>query len=988
MPNMKHQKVAIPKELLFDHQWYSNAYGLNPDWGKAQIEDYYVNQGQRCGHQISPYFSPSYVIQQISSNGLAASGDSAVDFMHASNLIDPHPLLFRAPMGFAKLNPDSGELPSDSFNASIMTLRTHDTQATRHNIFFDPSYIKDDTGALDATPLDTYLRNHATTELRVSALFDPEFYLSNNVGLARILTEKTGVFQSSLQHFIMHGLNENACPIPDFDIDFYCQAYPDVVEVSERTGMSAVKHFLYHGIFEGRNPNPYFDTRFYLDAQPNVLQEVRKLRLCGPFEHFLKIGYQAGYRANTPLYSVEVPERLAKANYEKRCEQSLQTRQLVQQPIVFPTIEGTPSISCIVPVSGQGHMTIRLLEQLSEIAWRRDMPEIEVVVIDNGSVDITCDLERLTQGGVKILRSDAPLGYPGACNRGAEAATGRALVFMNNDIEVTAEAFRNGLERLDTSPEIGAVGACIIRMNGVLQEAGSMVFLDGSALGIGRDGDPNQPEYNVPREVDYCSGCFLFVRRSDFEALDGFDEAYSPGYYEEADLCFRLREKGLATLYDPRVRIYHYEYASYSKGRPTATSLALMTRNRKTFALRHRKVLAQRTLADGDLWKESWFKARYGNSLSIAVVEDYHPNRQMGSGFVRSADLVETLMAVGHRITLFVCHYMADARTELLRQKGVEIVYCFDKNVPPNPLQGHEWSFDAIWICRTHNIAKWTEHAKAIRLKNRNLKIIFDTEAVASIRDIAYRKLKGMQLNSDADVMLANELNSELRPDAIVAVNEVDRKAIERLDLAPVYELGHQMQPRYGTPKVEARRGLFFCGSFHSVASPNYDSIEWMLKEVWAKIRREVPDAELTIVGHCSADTPLTELVAQYPGVQYLGRVPSLDDLMDAARVFVAPTRFAGGIPHKVHEAMAAGLPVVCTDLLRSQLVARGATQQEVPVLSAGVSDPGAFAAACITLLQEDAKWNQLHEGNLKFIEETASQAVFEHNLKKVLEII
>ena len=94
-------------------------------------------------------------------------------------------------------------------------------------------------------------------------------------------------------------------------------------------------------------------------------------------------------------------------------------------------------------------------------------------------------------------------------------------------------------------------------LDGTLQEAGSLIWQDGSCLGYGRGDDPEQPEYMFRRDVDYCSGAFLLFRKQDFAALQGFDEAFAPAYYEESDFCIRLRKSGKRVVYDPRAVITH-----------------------------------------------------------------------------------------------------------------------------------------------------------------------------------------------------------------------------------------------------------------------------------------------------------------------------------------------------------------------------------------------------------------------------------------------
>src|SRR6185436_15403780 len=112
-------------------------------------------------------------------------------------------------------------------------------------------------------------------------------------------------------------------------------------------------------------------------------------------------------------------------------------------------------------------------------------------------------------------------------------------------------ALQNALTTIKTSAGIGAVGGKILLLDGTLQEAGSVVWQDGSCTGYGRGDNPLAPMYNFRRDVDYCSGAFLLTPAKVWKELRGFDEAFKPAYYEETDYCMRLWQRGLRVVYEP-----------------------------------------------------------------------------------------------------------------------------------------------------------------------------------------------------------------------------------------------------------------------------------------------------------------------------------------------------------------------------------------------------------------------------------------------------
>lgn len=210
--------------------------------------------------------------------------------------------------------------------------------------------------------------------------------------------------------------------------------------------------------------------------------------------------------------------------------------------------------SIIIPVHNQLAHTRACLECIQA---HTPSGVYEVIVVDNGSTDGTRAFLENLGSGVRRVANPTNLGFTEACNQGAQAATAPYLVFLNNDTLPRPgwlEALTAGAEQL---PAVGAVGAKLIYPDGRLQEAGGVVLADGTTRNFGRGEDPGAPIYNRPCEVDYCSGACLLVRADAFHQLGGFDQRYSPAYYEETDLCFRLRERGYRVIYSPRAEVVH-----------------------------------------------------------------------------------------------------------------------------------------------------------------------------------------------------------------------------------------------------------------------------------------------------------------------------------------------------------------------------------------------------------------------------------------------
>jgi glycosyltransferase involved in cell wall biosynthesis len=186
--------------------------------------------------------------------------------------------------------------------------------------------------------------------------------------------------------------------------------------------------------------------------------------------------------------------------------------------------------------------------------------------------------------------------------------------------------------------------------------------------------------------------------------------------------------------------------------------------------------------------------------------------------------------------------------------------------------------------------------------------------------------------------------------------------------------VGHGFQLAAEPQRFDQAEGLLFVGAIRDARSPNLDSLQWLLEEILPALM-QLPGASawpITIAGHHDTEVvaPLYQaLQSRFPQVRCLGFVADLPALMQQHRVFLAPTRFAAGLPHKVHQAAAHGLPVVTTPLIANQMgweegrdLLTGATAQ-------------AFAEAVACLHQEPERWEAIAAGGRRRVEQECDPA-------------
>jgi len=212
----------------------------------------------------------------------------------------------------------------------------------------------------------------------------------------------------------------------------------------------------------------------------------------------------------------------------------------------------------VIPTHGGWRWTRRVLDALVEVT---DEP-YELIVCDNASTDETPDRLAEECRPDAVVLNDENFGFGAACNQGAALARAPFVVFLNSDAIPHSGWLTPLVERLSGDSAVGAVGPRFLNVDGSLQEAGASVRDDLTIVRHGSGGDAEALEFAVPREVDYVSAACLAIRRQTFHEVGGFDVAFGLGYYEDVDLCFRLRDVGYRAMYEPRSVVTHVGGAS------------------------------------------------------------------------------------------------------------------------------------------------------------------------------------------------------------------------------------------------------------------------------------------------------------------------------------------------------------------------------------------------------------------------------------------
>ncbi len=965
MPRPAHELLnpaspVKPAWAVFDAPWYLRHYadaramcaGKPPEAALL----YYLRVGARLGHSPSPLFDEIFYLDRNPDiAALVREGAYASGFdhfcQHGHRGISPHWLFDDAL--YADLYEDMALENLDLHGCCGRYdhyLRSGQYERRLGHFLFDGAYYHAQAVAAGIAPADIdtpgpyahFLGNLGSggDELAPSPYFDPAWYVEHHPGAKADLLR--GRYLAAIHHYLTTPVPAHFDPVPQFSESFYRRRYPDIAGAIE-AGLyrNAYQQFVQYGCFELRQPSPDIDLAYYRDMHERVRNDLNAGRVRDAFAHLRLIGLAEGLAYCPPDASPSLDEAATREAFIKKARADLAL--FARQKLDF-SCDTAPELSVILVLFNRFELTMRSLASLR----RNFAGAIELILVDNASTDETRRIGDYVQGA-RILRQVENRGFLRAANLALEYVNAPALLYMNNDVELGHGAIAAARARLHSAPDIGAVGGKIVRTHGVLQEAGSIIWNEGTTVGYLRDALPLAPEANFVREVDYCSAVFLLCRAEAVKALGGFDEDFAPAYFEDADLCVRLRAQGLRTLYDPAVTLEHLEFGSAAT---TEASMALMRRGRRIFRKKHEATLSGQ-YAPGE---RNQLAARgRGGKPRLLFIEDTIPLRRLGSGFVRSNDIVRAIVAAGYEVHVFP---MNGAPYDYMSLYGdlpdtVEVLADRDAQALPDFLAERRGVYELIWIARTHNLDRVRPF---LARAGAGVRVILDTEAVASAR-AAIKQGAGFDLSA----ALLDEFACAADAHALLAVNAAEATLLEQILHRPVTILGTACAPAPTPAGFAARGGLLMVAAIHQEDSPNLDALAWYARDIYpalAALMSEPP--MLHVAGHAARGIDLSRF-AGHPGLVLHGEQGDLSGFYNQARVFVAPTRFAAGTPYKLFEAARFGLPSVATSLLADQLGWRDGAA----LLTAPADDAAFFAAQIARLYTDEALWTRLREGAL-----------------------
>ena len=662
-----------------------------------------------------------------------------------------------------------------------------------------------------------------------------------------------------------------------------------------------------------------------LNCEISALYNSQSWKITAPLR-FMKSIIRKIYTILFPcrLYNViRIFRRYGIVGVIKKIVQKIRERQCRKLSAIYnPTLVNSSSydtisipvfddirVSIIIPVYNQFDYTYKCI---SSIVNTVKNITYEIIIGDDMSTDET---KRITEffPNVRVNKNESDHGFLMNCNRAANLAKGKYILFLNNDTQVQEDWLSSLVSLIESDEKIGMVGSKLVYPDGTLQEAGGIIWSDASGWNYGRGNNATLPEYNYVKEVDYISGASIMIRSSLWNAIGGFDERYKPAYYEDSDLAFEVRKHGFKVMYQPKSVVVHFE--GISNGTDLTSGLKkYQVENREKFVAKWADELKGQCPPEPEKYL---FRARdrsFGKK-SILVVDHYVPNFDKDAGGRCTYMYMKIFQKLGMKVSFIGDNFAKiEPYASILTQGGIEFLcgnwYC---------IHWKEWlkdnlkNFDFVYLQRPHIAIKYIDLVK----ENCDAKVFYFAHDLHHIRLYREYKVSGDEKKlSESEHWKKIEMELFEKSDVGHVVGSYEQKIMqERMPEKPIRNIPlyiYESQLENVEKDFSKRSGLVFVGGFNH--TPNKDAVLWFINEIYPQILKEYPDMVFHIVGSNTPDE-IKKLQSKNIKVEGFLSDADLHSLYQSCRLAVVPLRYGAGVKGKIVEAAYNQIPLVTTSI-------------------------------------------------------------------------
>lgn len=618
-----------------------------------------------------------------------------------------------------------------------------------------------------------------------------------------------------------------------------------------------------------------------------------------------------------------------------------------------------PMVSIVIPVYNQIHYTylclLSILEHTKDVSY-------EVIIADDVSTDATKELSNFAENLV-ICRNQTNQGFLRNCNQAAKAARGKYIMFLNNDTQVTEGWLSSLVNLIESDSSIGMVGSKLVYPDGRLQEAGGIIWSDGSGWNYGRLDDPEKPEYNYVKDVDYISGAAILLSVRLWKEIGGFDQRFAPAYCEDSDLAFEVRKAGYRVVYQPLSKVIHFEGISNGTDVQGTGLKRYQVENSRKLKEKWADEFAKQCENNGN---PDPFRARersMGKPM-ILVVDHYVPTYDRDAGSKTTFQYLKMFLKKGYVVKFLGDNYQhEEPYSTTLQQMGIEILYGTEYQVKIwDWLKAHGNDISVAYLNRPHIASKYIDFIK----ENTSMKIIYYGHDLHFLREGREYELTGDEKKREASVYWKSVETSLMhKADMSYYPSYVERDAIKAIDAdIPVKDITAYVYEEFLDNIQEdfaKREGLLFVGGF--AHPPNADAVLWFAKSIFPLIREKL-DVNFYIVGS-KVTEEIQALEQPGSGIVVKGFVSEeeLERLYATCRIVVVPLRYGAGVKGKVVEAIYNGAPIVTTSVGAEGIPEVG----DVLIVK---DKPEEFASQVIELYKDTEKCRKMCQKTQQYIKD------------------